>query len=195
MARVYSNLKFMRFTDRLEALAGGRTAAPVHVRIKPINRCNHSCWYCAYRSDALALGEDMDQGDRIPTAKLFEIVDDLIAMGVQAVTFSGGGEPLLYKALPEVIRRLAAGGIRVASLTNGANLRGAMADAFAEHGTWVRVSLDGWDDDTREVVDRWVSVLDRLVSDRASCAREVEWLGKLRAVSYTHLTLPTKRIV
>ncbi|MBI9114949.1 proteasome accessory factor PafA2 [Sanguibacter sp. YZGR15] len=42
--------------------------------------------------------------------------------------------------------------------------------------------LDGWDDDTREVVDRWASVLDRLVSDRASCAREVEWLGKLRVL-------------
>lgn len=146
MERVYSNIKFMRFADRLEALAAGRPAAPVHVRIKPINRCNHRCWYCAYRSDTLTLGEDMDLDDRIPAAKMFEIVDDLVAMGVKAVTFSGGGEPLLYKELPEVVRRLAAGGVRVATLTNGTNLRGAMADAFAEHGTWVRISLDAWDD-------------------------------------------------
>ena len=77
---------------------------------------------------------------------MFEIVDDLIAMGVKAVSFSGGGEPLLYKPLPEVVRRLSAGGVRVATLTNGANLKGKMADAFAEHGTWVRVSTDAWDD-------------------------------------------------
>lgn len=146
MARLYSNLKFLRYADRLQAPADGQVAAPVHVRIKPINRCNHNCWYCAYRVDNLALGEDMNLDDRIPTDAMFGIVDDLVDMGVQAVTFSGGGEPLLYKELPEVVRRLAAGGIRVATLTNGSNLRGAMADTFAAHGTWVRVSLDAWDD-------------------------------------------------
>jgi MoaA/NifB/PqqE/SkfB family radical SAM enzyme len=148
MARVYSNMKFLAFTDRLEALREHRLAAPVHVRIKPINHCNHKCWYCAYRTDDLQLGEDMRLEDRIPDAKLLEIADDLVAMGVRAVTFSGGGEPLLYKTLPAVIERLAAGGIRVATLTNGANLRGRMAEAFAAHGTWVRVSLDAWDDDS-----------------------------------------------
>lgn len=146
MARLYSNLKFLRYADRLQALREGRLAAPVHVRVKPINRCNHNCWYCAYRADNLQLGDGMKIEDRIPTAKMFELVDDFTAMGVEAVTFSGGGEPLLYKELPEVVSRLAAGGVRVAALTNGANLRGAMADAFAAHGTWIRVSLDAWDD-------------------------------------------------
>lgn len=148
MASVYSNLKFLRFRPQLDALAQGTVAPPVHVRIKPINRCNHKCWYCAYRADNLQLGEEMDLADRIPAGRMFEIVEDLIAMGVKAVTFSGGGEPLLYRELPEVVRRLADGGIKVATLTNGANLKGAMADAFARHGSWVRVSLDGWDEDS-----------------------------------------------
>jgi sulfatase maturation enzyme AslB (radical SAM superfamily) len=88
----------------------------------------------------------MDQRDTIPEAKMLEIADDMVAMGVQAVTFSGGGEPLIYKPLPRVIERLAAGGVRIASLTNGSNLKRTMADAFAAHGTWIRVSLDGWDE-------------------------------------------------
>ncbi len=148
MSKIYSNLKFLRYSDRLDALREGRLAAPVHVRIKPMNHCNHSCWFCAYRSDGLNLGEDIDLKDRIPDAKMFEITEDIIAMGVKAVTFSGGGEPLLYRALPDVINRLAEGGVRIGTLTNGANLKGRMADAFAEHGTWVRVSIDGWDDDS-----------------------------------------------
>lgn len=41
-------------------------------------------------------------------------------------------------------------------------------------------ALDGWDDDTRTVVERWSSVLTRLATDRASCARDVEWVAKLR---------------
>ncbi|MBI4983954.1 MAG: radical SAM protein [Rhodocyclales bacterium] len=146
MATLYSNLKFLRYTDRLDALRERRMAAPVHIRIKPINHCNHDCWYCAYRVGNLQLGEDIDYKDKIPEAKMFEIVDDVIEMGVKAVTFSGGGEPLLYKPLPEVVRRLATGGVKVATLTNGANLKGRMADAFAEYGTWVRISTDAWDD-------------------------------------------------
>jgi MoaA/NifB/PqqE/SkfB family radical SAM enzyme len=146
MSTLYSTLKFLRFSEQLEALKNNRVTAPVHIRIKPINRCNHNCWYCAYRFDDLKLGEDMNESDVIPEDKMFEIVDDIISMGVKAVTFSGGGEPLLYKPLPDVINRLAAAGVKVASLTNGANLKGRMADAFAKHGTWVRISVDAWDD-------------------------------------------------
>jgi MoaA/NifB/PqqE/SkfB family radical SAM enzyme len=145
---LYSNLKFLRFKDQLDALSSGSVAAPVHIRIKPINHCNHHCWYCAYRTDDLKLGEDMDEKDVIPRDKMFEIVGDIVSMGVKAVTFSGGGEPLLYKPLPEVIDRLAAGGVRVATLTNGSNLKGRVAEALARHATWVRVSIDAWDDES-----------------------------------------------
>jgi proteasome accessory factor PafA2 len=36
------------------------------------------------------------------------------------------------------------------------------------------------DDETRDVLDRWESILARLAVDPGSCAREVEWLAKLR---------------
>ncbi|MBF0160514.1 MAG: radical SAM protein, partial [Magnetococcales bacterium] len=54
----------------------------------------------------------------------------------------------LYKSLPDVVQRLAEGGVRVATLTNGVNLKGRMADAFARYGTWVRISIDAWDDES-----------------------------------------------
>jgi len=146
MANVYSNLKFLGYPKQVDALKRRQVVAPVHIRIKPYNHCNHDCWYCAYRVSNLRLGEDIDLRDVLPTDKMFEIVDDVIDMGVKAVTFSGGGEPLLYKPLPEVVERLAQGGVKVASLTNGSNLKGRMAEAFARHGAWLRVSVDAWDD-------------------------------------------------
>jgi len=146
MAGLYSNLKFLQHGEHLESLRSGQLLAPVHIRIKPINRCNHACWYCAYRSDSLQLGNRMDLQDRIPEDKMAEIIDDIIAMQVKAVTFSGGGEPMLYKGLPAIVERLGRAKVKVASLTNGSNLQGDMADSFAEWGAWVRVSLDGWDD-------------------------------------------------
>jgi proteasome accessory factor A len=39
---------------------------------------------------------------------------------------------------------------------------------------------DGVDAPTRDVLARWASVLDRLGTDRAACARDVEWVAKLR---------------
>jgi sulfatase maturation enzyme AslB (radical SAM superfamily) len=148
MQSVYTTTKMWHFPDRLAALAGDRPAAPVHVRIKPTNVCNHSCYFCAYRTDAVSLGQDMVVRDPIPQEKMSEIVEDLIEMGVEAVTFSGGGEPLLYPLLTETVIWLAEGGIRIGTLTNGSQLRGKVADAFADHGTWVRVSIDGWDGDS-----------------------------------------------
>jgi len=45
----------------------------------------------------------------------------------------------------------------------------------------VRLALGSVPDaETGDVLDRWASLLDRLATDPASCAREVEWLAKLR---------------
>ena len=146
MATYYSSLKFLQFKDHMKGLEQGRIVGQVHIRVKPTNHCNHNCWYCAYRVDNLTLGNEMVEKDSIPADRMLALAHEFIEMGVKAVTFSGGGEPLLYKPLPEVIEVLAAGGIRIAALTNGSNLKGRVADAFAKHGTWVRISLDAWDD-------------------------------------------------
>ncbi len=148
MATYYSSLKFLQFKDHLQGLAQGRVVAPVHIRVKPTNLCNHNCWYCAYRTDDLALGGEMVEKDSIPAARMLSLAQEFVDIGVKAVTFSGGGEPLLYKPLPDVIEVLAAGGVRVAALSNGSNLKGRVADSLARHGTWVRISIDAWDDES-----------------------------------------------
>ena len=92
MDNVYSKLKFLKFRDQLDALENETIAPPVHVRIKPMNPCDHDCWYCAYHVENLQLGNLMEYKDRLPKEKMMEIIDDLVEMGVKAVTFSGGGE-------------------------------------------------------------------------------------------------------
>ena len=148
MTTYYSSLKFLNFRPQLEALSNGETVAPVHIRVKPMNLCNHNCWYCAYRTDNLVLGEQMNERDQIPKKKMIQLAHEFVEIGVKAVTFSGGGEPLLYKPLPEIMDILVEGGIHIAALTNGSNLKGKVADAFEKHGTWIRISIDAWDDDS-----------------------------------------------
>ncbi len=122
---------------------------PVHIRIKPTNICNHRCRYCAYRDGATkSFGKDAVQRTYIQKEKMMEIIDDLIDMRVKAVTFSGGGEPFMYPYLLDVVKKLADSPIRFATLTNGSLLKGEIAEIFAECGTWLRVSMDGWDDES-----------------------------------------------
>ena len=79
MSRLYTRTKIFHFTDKLDSLpaASGRIAPPVHIRIKPTNKCNHNCRYCAYRADNLQLGKDMSRQDEIPRWKMNEIIDDI----------------------------------------------------------------------------------------------------------------------
>ncbi|WP_026841179.1 radical SAM protein [Citrifermentans bremense] len=148
MGLLYTDKKIFHYTDKIDSLPRetGRILPPLHIRIKPTNACNHNCSYCAYRSDDLQLGKDMDVRDSIPREKMMEILDDVIEMGVKAVTFSGGGEPFCYPHLLDCVKKLAASPVKFASLTNGARLTGEVAEVFAHHATWLRVSMDGWDD-------------------------------------------------
>jgi MoaA/NifB/PqqE/SkfB family radical SAM enzyme len=145
MKRLYTESKIFHFEDKLRDLREDRVSPPVHIRLKPENRCNHDCWWCCYRSDSLLMSEKMDALERIPRDKMREITRDIVDMGVRAVTFSGGGEPLLYPWFKETARALLDGGLKIAVLTNGSPLSGETAELLARHASWVRVSMDGMD--------------------------------------------------
>jgi len=147
MNQVYSRLKMFAFPEKIASLP--RTVPmikpPIHIRIKPTNRCNHRCRYCAYRDDAMRLGVDMDERDVLGFEKLLAIIDECNDMGVKAITFSGGGEPFCYPRFDEILQRLATTDLAFAALTNGSLLTGEPARLFSRFGTWIRVSIDGWD--------------------------------------------------
>jgi MoaA/NifB/PqqE/SkfB family radical SAM enzyme len=143
-------MKIFHFKEKVDSLpvSEGRIMAPIHIRIKPTNTCAHNCWYCAYRADNLQLGKDMEKKDLIPKEKMMEIICDIVDMGVKAVTFSGGGDPFYYPYLLETVKKLSETQVKFASLTNGSKLNGALAETFAHYGTWIRISIDGWDDES-----------------------------------------------
>ncbi|MCK5013494.1 MAG: radical SAM protein [Candidatus Omnitrophica bacterium] len=147
MGLLYTNMKIFHFKDKIDGLPASEKEikSPVQIRIKPTNVCNHNCWYCSYKKEGIQLGQDMVEKDHIPEEKMMEIVDDIIEMDVKAVTFSGGGEPFCYPHLLKTAKRLSQTPVKFASLTNGARMKGEVAEVFAHHAKWVRVSMDGWD--------------------------------------------------
>lgn len=137
----YNHLKIFRHPEKLEALRSGEITAPISVRIHPTGRCNHDCYYCSYRDENLGLRSLFDPASELSRDLLMSVIDELAGLGVKAVTFSGGGEPLLHPAIEEAMRAVVTGDMDLAILTNGRLLEGEKAGILAS-ANWVRVSMD-----------------------------------------------------
>ncbi len=136
----YSNLKIFGHLEEVQKVKKGERIAPIYVRIKPTNRCNQNCYYCHYKSPYLELGQ-YNPGDEIERGKMLEIIQDFKEMGVKAVTFSGGGEPLLYPYIEEAMKAVLDAGIDLSIITNGSLLEGRKAELLS-HAKWVRISQE-----------------------------------------------------
>ena len=97
------------------------TQTPIldRVSIELTNRCGKACWFCYNHSQPGGATEwTVDE--------LVGFVRDLAAHGIKAVSF-GGGEPLQYEGIFEVLRLL--DGVLFRSMTsNGLLLHGALLD-------------------------------------------------------------------
>lgn len=141
----YSQLKVFYHPEILQHLLNGERCNPVYIRIKPTNRCNHNCSYCHYKNSYLDL-DDFDPKDEIPRDKMLETIDGMAELGVKAITFSGGGEPLLYPHIEETMERVLDRGIDLSIITNGSLLSDNRAKLLAK-GKWVRLSIESINDD------------------------------------------------
>lgn len=146
-ATPYSNLKIFAHAEALNKIGESKRIAPIYVRIKPTNYCNHKCYYCSYADNELGLRDSVNRQDQIPWEKMQEIISDLTDMGVKAVTFSGGGEPLVYPFIVETMQRILDAGIDLSVITNGQMLKGDRASVLT-NAKWVRISFDSADADT-----------------------------------------------
>lgn len=149
----YSDYKIIHFPEKIKSFLDKKISAPIYVRIKPINLCNHGCFFCVYSTGFRVkdggeeehivshMHEDMKESDVIPSEKMLEILDDLHSMGVKAITWSGGGEPLMHKDIVQFMQRTLDYGIDLSIITNGQNLAKERASVLSS-AKWVRVSMD-----------------------------------------------------
>jgi len=147
LATPYSNLKIFAHPEKLQKIADHKRTAPLYIRIKPTNKCNHNCNYCHYASGQYLDLEGQENRNQIPWEKMNEIIGDMADMGVKAVTFSGGGEPLLYPDIIRAMQMIIDNNIDLSVITNGYFLKDKVAELLAR-AKWVRISLDAGSPET-----------------------------------------------
>ena len=77
-ATPYSNLKIFDHIDQLnQVVKEGKRVAPIYIRIKPTNYCNHRCYYCSYADQELGLRDSVKMQDQISWEKMQEIIQDM----------------------------------------------------------------------------------------------------------------------
>lgn len=118
-----------------ETIAMGPTGNTKVVQIHPSRRCNLECQHCYSSSSPKAT--EMLSADKLKAA-----IDGLAAQHYGWASFSGG-EPLLYRPLPEVLTHARAAGMRNSIVTIGMLLTPQCLDQIQAITDLLVISLDG----------------------------------------------------
>jgi GTP 3',8-cyclase len=129
-----------------------RLGRPLHdLRISVTDRCNFRCTYCMPKEIFGRDYEFLPKDQVLSFEEITRAATAFVGLGVGKLRITGG-EPLVRRGLPELVRMLAAlrtpagGSLDLTLTTNGAALR-ALARPLADAGLGrVTVSLDSLDD-------------------------------------------------
>ena len=118
--------------------------------IELTNRCNANCIMCPRGELERPFGE-MDE----KTLRL--IVDKAAGYGVDTITFSGFGEPLLNKNAPDYVKYVKEKGLKIKTniTTNAGLLSRKLSEKLIQAGLdEIQISFNGWDKDSYERIMR-----------------------------------------
>jgi len=101
---------------------------PVHLQFIPTNVCPLNCSFCSCK--------DKDSR-QIPFQKAKTEIKKFAKLGGQAITITGGGEPLAYPKINEIIDLCHSLGLKIGLVTNGVLWKNLKT---AEKITWCRIS-------------------------------------------------------
>jgi len=121
-----------------------------------------------YADDTVFNDRRVNRKESIPWDKMQEIIGDMEEMGVKAVTFSGGGEPLCYHSIIPTLQRIKESGIDYSLITNGQELFGEKADLLCD-AKWVRISMDAANAETYQKI-RQVGTYDKVIHNLSDFA-------------------------
>lgn len=158
--RMLGGHKSLGHMDRLAQWQSGELPSPVTVELDLTDLCSHACSGCTF-------GYLVNVSKaKIPMHLASDIVGQLADIGVRGLTFSGGGEPLVYgvENVLELMTLAKQRGLDIGLVTNGSLLR--PDDRYYDLCQWIRVSLDAYDAETfSKFHGRGAKEFDKVVSN------------------------------
>ena len=129
-----TGIKFWRHRPQMEAYRTGKPATVISTHISPTSYCNLHCSYCSVSKRT--------SHNQISFEVIQDYVIKLKSCGLKAVILTGGGEPLSYPMINELIIWLReVCGLHIGLITNG-TLSGRMDKRAWKALSWLRLSLN-----------------------------------------------------
>ena len=129
---------------------------PIHVQIDPTLYCNQNCIWCHFRTGVNFNDPDRKKGklEHLPFKLFDKLIDDCKKLKVEAITFGGGGEPLIYPNFDNILKKINKLGIKFGVISNGARvLEGELLKELSK-AQFIRFSIDAFFQDTYEKLHR-----------------------------------------
>lgn len=133
--RPFAPDKIFAHMDRVQEWLKTGESRPIVFEMDMANACNHKCPHC------FGFHPERDSS-RIPLDRARSILLQMRDLGARAVTFTGGGEPLVNPDTLPAVEFARSLGLDVAFITNGQTLNKKNADVILNNCVWVRISLD-----------------------------------------------------
>jgi MoaA/NifB/PqqE/SkfB family radical SAM enzyme len=124
--------KLLWHGDRVKEWLNTGRARPILVEISPTGYCNAKCSFCFF--------EDKHSKDKIDTEVMLRTLEDLKTLGVQAINWTGGGEPSIHPDFAQFVKLAHKLGIKQGIFTN--SYRELPHQELFE---WIRVSYTEYD--------------------------------------------------
>ncbi len=89
MSERHSELRVIRWTDRIQEIIAGSQCGPIRANLDLTNLCSHACPWCEpldFRKATIA-----DKRHTLSRDVAFEVLSDLADMDCKEIQFSGGG--------------------------------------------------------------------------------------------------------
>lgn len=156
--------KILWHRDKVQlALRRQPTKAPISLEWDLSNTCPHDCPFCSFGTSE-SHGYRQQHWQMFPFERAVDLIPEMAKAGVDAITFTGGGEPLMHPKAARIMELTSDVAIPWGLVTNGYLLKGDVADRVLSDARFVRVSLDAASGPTHQAMHRpkgeqWETIL------------------------------------
>ena len=162
----------------------GENIYPIEIEISPSGACNHRCIFCAV--DYLGY-----ESNFLSKEVVLRDIEHMSKHGLKSVIFSGEGEPLLNKNLPDMVNCIKSFGVDVAMSSNAALLTKKVSEECLGAFTWIRFSIASMEEESYDKIQRGKDGdLDRVKSNLADVVEVKRKNGYSTTLGVQCLLLP-----
>lgn len=129
--------KLLQHLDVLKDIQEKGIWRPVMFQLSPTGKCAFNCEFCSVKF--------RDKTKELPFEWIEKAMKDFKDLGAKAIEITGGGDPLLYPKINEVIDLAYNLGFDIGLISNTPKPAMFLKQSSVKKLTWFRVSLSGFD--------------------------------------------------